>query len=75
MDFLYMFDLLDFDNKGNLKAAKGADLAKAQSNFLYLISKYNQLFLKAKKLPVPDFFKGELGNVVGESRKTSGFGT
>ncbi len=66
MDFLYMFDLLDFDNKGNLKAAKGADLAKAQSNFLYLISKYNQLFLKAKKLPVPDFFKGELGNILAD---------
>lgn len=66
MNFLYLFDLLDFDNKGALKETKSTSLAKARSNFLYLISKYNQIFLKAKKLPVPEFFKTELAKILEE---------
>ncbi len=60
MSFLYFFDLLDFDAKGNVCATKSADLAHARSNFLYLISKYNQMFLKDENLPIPSFFKEEL---------------
>ncbi len=64
MCFLYMFDLLDFDSQGKVRASKGASLEKAQSNFLYLVSKFNQNLLKEKGLPVPAFFKEELSSVL-----------
>ena len=64
MCFLYMFDLLDFDSQGKVRASKGVELEKAQSNFLYLVSKFNQNLLKEKGLPVPDFFKTELSSVL-----------
>ncbi len=64
MCFLYMFDLLDFDSQGKVRASKGVELEKARSNFLYLVSKFNQGLLKEKGLPVPAFFKEELASVL-----------
>ena len=64
MSFLYLFDLMDFDEHGKVKEAKGITLSQARSNFLYLVSKYNQKFLKEKNLPVPSFFKEELSGLL-----------
>ncbi len=64
MSFLYLFDLMDFDENGKVKETKGVTLSQARSNFLYLVSKYNQKFLKEKKLPVPAFFKDELSGLL-----------
>lgn len=69
MCFLYLFDLLDFDSQGKVCASKGVELQKAQSNFLYLVSKFNQNFLKEKGLPVPAFFKEKLSSVLEEVEK------
>lgn len=64
MNFLYFFDLLDFDKNGAVCATERVDLAHARSNFLYLISKYNQMFLKDENLPIPSFFKDDLQEVL-----------
>lgn len=66
MDFLYLFDLVDFDAKGNVVGTKTVEISKARSNFLYLVSKYNQFFLKEEKLPVPEFFKEKLSAVLAD---------
>lgn len=63
-EFIYLFDLLDFDECGKVCATKFMDLKRAQSNFLYLISKYNQMFLKGQGLKLPDFFIEELSDVL-----------
>lgn len=61
MEFLYLFDLIDFDDKGNVR---GEQAGCSQSNFLYLLSKYNQVILKEEDLPIPDFFKNELFSIL-----------
>lgn len=66
MCFLCMFDLLDFDGQGKVKESKGQSLQKARSNYLYLISKFNQRFLSDAGMAVPDFFKQELSSVLSE---------
>lgn len=66
MCFVYFFDLFDFDNEGKVCASKKADIMHARSNFLYLISKYNQNFLQEEKLPIPAFFKEELASVLND---------
>ncbi len=52
MNFLYLYDLIDFDSNGNIKPTKRCSDEKiVASNFLYLICKYNQNILQeeAKK--------------------------
>ena len=63
MSFVYFFDLVDFDAKGNVCETKRFDKNHARANYLYLISKYNQQFLADKKMEIPAFFKTDL-NVV-----------
>jgi len=64
MGFLYFFDLVDFDSKGNVCETKRFDKDHARANYLYLISKYNQQFLSDKKLEIPPFFKTDLNTVL-----------
>lgn len=63
MDFLYLFNLLDFDNNGQVMATSDVDLNHARSNFLYLLSKYNQKLLEDGE-KIPEFFKTELAKVL-----------
>lgn len=65
MDFLYLFDMVDFDATGKVSANK-CGLEKARSNFLYLLSKYNQTILQEENLPISDFFKTELSSILEE---------
>lgn len=65
MSFLYLFDMVDFDKETkNVCATSRYSLEQARSNYLYLVSKYNQNLLKEKDLDVPEFFKEELSNVL-----------
>ncbi len=61
---LYLFNLVDFDEKGNVCSTDLCDLKTAQQNFLYLVSKYNQNALKEGNMSVPSFFKQDLQNVL-----------
>ena len=63
MDFIYLFDLLRFDIKGNVCDTQKCDENKAKANYLYLLSKYNQKFMN-KNEKLPDFFKTELESVM-----------
>ena len=63
MEFLYLFDLIDFDENG-IVCEGSHGISQSQSNFLYLLSKYNQVILKEENLPIPDFFKSELFSVL-----------
>lgn len=67
MAFLYFYDLIDFDADGRVKATKKyTNLNKAESNFLYLVAKYNQNIVKENSVNnedsavLPPFFKQEL---------------
>lgn len=69
MNFLYLYDLIDFDENGNVKETSLYDSdKKVASNFLYLICKYNQFLLKTseksqkedEKVELPAFFKENL---------------
>lgn len=62
-DFLYFFNLIDFDNSGNVCKTNTCDENKAKSNFLYLISKYNQKLLNENE-KVSDFFRTDLQKVL-----------
>ena len=63
--FLYLFDLLDFDDNGQVTETKEVDLNHARSNFLYLVSKYNQNLLKQDEgQTLPIFFKEELASLL-----------
>jgi len=73
MAFLYMFDLVDFDEKGEVCATKTASLEQSRSNYLYLISKYNQIFLKELGVDYDEFFKTELPAVLVEVEKGGDF--
>lgn len=64
MSFLYLFDTIEFDATGEVCASKSVSLEQARSNYLYLISKYNQMFLKEENQEVPAFFKEELASVL-----------
>ncbi|MGN1201314.1 MAG: hypothetical protein ACI4R8_03570 [Candidatus Caccovivens sp.] len=64
MNYLYLFDLVDFDVNGDVCATKRCDLKQAQQNYLYLVSKYNQNLLKEQNLPLSTFFKEDLQNVL-----------
>ncbi len=69
MSDLQFFDLMSFDENGNVCGNQQTALAQARSNFLYLVCKYNQNFLKEEKLPLPAFFKEQLGSVLEEVEK------
>ena len=78
--FLYLFDMLDFDDNGRVCATKEVDLAHARSNYLYLLSKYNQMFLKerAKDEKSVDksennFFRDELKDVLFDVENNGNF--
>ncbi|MBP3432086.1 MAG: hypothetical protein J6K39_04475 [Clostridia bacterium] len=73
MSFLYLFDLLDFDANGNVAAGKSVSLEESRSNYLYLLSKYNQAFLQEEKVAVPQFFKEELSSVLSSVEKGGDF--
>ena len=62
--FLYLFDMVEFDEKGNVCANAKLDIEHSRSNFLYLISKYNQQFLTENGEKVPEFFKSQLNEVL-----------
>lgn len=64
MGFVRFFDLFDFDTNGDVCATKLCDENKARSNYLYLICKYNQRILKAKKKETPEFFIEPLTKVL-----------
>ena len=73
MNFLYLYDLVGFDENGNVKATKRYNDEKiVASNFLYLICKYNQFVLqeearkKGEKLELPSFFKDKLSTLLGK---------
>ncbi len=74
MDFLYLFDMVNFDETGKIRAEEG-ELAKARSNFLYLVSKYNQTILQEENLPVSDFFKTELSALLEDVERGGDFGS
>lgn len=56
--------MFDFDDKGNVCASNKYDLSHARSNFLYLVSKYNQNYLQENGLSCPAFFKDELTGIL-----------
>lgn len=71
--FLYLFDMMDFDKNGKVCASKETDLAHARSNYLYLISKYNQMFLKESGAEIPEFFMKELNDVLFDVENNGNF--
>ena len=52
MSFLYLFDAIEFDAAGEVSASKSVSLEQARSNYLYLVSKYNQMILKEENQEV-----------------------
>ena len=73
MGFLYLFDTIEFDAAGDVCASKSVSLQQARSNYLYLVSKYNQMFLKEEGQEVSAFFKEELASVLAEVEKGGDF--
>lgn len=72
MDFIYLFDMVNFDVNGNV-CAGGHGLEVSRSNFLYLISKYNQTILQEENISVSDFFKTELAEILKDVEKGGDF--
>lgn len=64
MSKLYLFDLFDFNENGEVCATEKCGKEEAQKNFLYLISKYNQVLLKQQGLKLPNFFKEDFKNTL-----------
>lgn len=69
--FLYMFGMLDFDKNDKVCEVVSKrdnvvllDKDRARSNYLYLLSKYNQKLAEEMGVKIPDFFKTELSNVL-----------
>lgn len=58
--------MLDFDENGSVCASNKYDLAHARSNFLYLVSKYNQNYLQENGISCPAFFKEELTDILSD---------
>lgn len=73
MDFLYLFNLLDFDSNGQVRETSDIDLNHARSNYLYLLSKYNQKLLGEGE-KIPEFFKTELTQVLEDVENGKDFG-
>ncbi len=69
-DFLYLFNVVEFDEKGNVCKTKTYDENEVKSNYLYLVSKYNQKLLEDGE-KFDEFFKTELQNVL-DSVKNGG---
>ncbi len=72
MNFLHLFDMVGFDANGNVCAGV-CELGVSRSNYLYLLSKYNQTILQEEGLPVSDFFKVELASVLADVEKGGDF--
>lgn len=64
MSFIYLFEKVDFDKDGNVCETKTCNINKARSNFLYLVSKYNQQLLQQNELSIPAFFKEDLASLL-----------
>lgn len=64
MSFMYLFDMVEFDKKGKVCETKSLDLQHSQSNYLYLVSKYNQAFLQDAGMSIPSFFKENLNELL-----------
>ena len=62
-DFLYLFNVVEFDEKGNVCKTKIYQENEARSNYLYLVSKYNQKLLEEGE-KFDEFFKTDLQNVL-----------
>lgn len=74
MSFLHLFGMVEFDKETkNVCATSRFNLEQARSNYLYLVSKYNQNLLKEKNMEVPEFFKDELSNVLKNVEKGGDF--
>ena len=74
MSFLYLFDMVDFDKETkNVCETNRFTLEQARSNYLYLVSKYNQNLLKEKDIEVPEFFKEGLSDVLQNVEKGGDF--
>ena len=69
-EFLYLFNVVDFDEKGAVCKTKEYEENDAKANFLYLVSKYNQKLLEENE-KIDDFFKNDLQNVL-DSVKNGG---
>ena len=72
MEFIYLFDLLKFDIKGDVCETQKCDENKAKANYLYLLSKYNQKFLNNGER-LPEFFKNELEGLMHKVGEGEGF--
>lgn len=64
MSFLCLFDLMNFDNEGSVCATKTCSLEQSLSNYLYLLSKYNQAVLDNKNQKFSPFFKETLPEIL-----------
>lgn len=73
MAFMYLFDLVDFDEKGEVCKSGKFDENKTKANYLYLVSKYNQKILDMQGLKVPEFFKTELATLLTEVENGADF--
>lgn len=73
MSFLYLFDKIDFDEKGNVCATVSCDVNHARSNYLYLLSKYNQAILDEIGLKFSPFFKTDLPDILKDVEKGGDF--
>ena len=71
-EFLYFFNVVDFDEKGGVCKTKEYEENDAKANFLYLVSKYNQKFLKQDE-KYDEFFKNDLQNVLDSVKKGGDF--
>lgn len=76
MSFLYLYDIVDFDENGNIKKTKRYNNENVvASNFLYLICKYNQIILqnevddRGEKLELSPFFKEKLSPLLEDVEK------
>lgn len=64
--FIWLSDLIGFDAAGELSATKICSIEQVCSNFLYIVSKYNQRLIKDEaktsnvKPKLPEFFMTEL---------------
>lgn len=72
MSFVEWNGLFDFDEKGNVCGSDVFHDDIAKSNYLYMLCKYNQLYLCGKKLP--KFFKMELPLVLESVENGGDFG-
>ncbi len=74
MSFVNMYGLMDFDDAGHIKPVYKdgqmiVGLKQAQSNYLYMLTKYNRNFLIQKKEKPSDFFRKDLSQILQDVEK------